>query len=250
MRLDVGAVLRESWHRLLAGREPILGIAGALLFLPAFALALLTPAPPGPPARQTGSAEAQAVAWADALQSWAQAYGGWYMLAYAIGLIAGASLYALTLEPRRPDVRSAFGIAARVAPRYLLATVAIALPAGLGMLLWVVPGLYVLGRTMPVAPAIVIERPIGALRAIRRGLVLGRGNGIALTTLAALPYIGGWLCGQPFLLIDAWLRTEGGGNPFAIAIVDAAGAAVAMAAGLAQILIGASVYRRLASSGT
>jgi hypothetical protein len=71
------------------------------------------------------------------------------------------------------------------------------------------------------------QRPVA-----RRGR--GRDTGLRLDRVATL------------LLLDGWLREQGGGNPFAVAIVDAGAAAISMAAGLASALFAVSAYRRLA----
>lgn len=54
-----------------------------------------------------------------------------------------------------------------------------------------------------------------------------------------------WLLGQPFLLLADWLAAQGGGNPVAIAIVDAGAAAIAAAAGLASALLAVAAYRQV-----
>jgi hypothetical protein len=181
------------------------------------------------PDAAAGNSEAQAVVWADAVQTWASAHGGWYLLAYVVSFFGTSLFYAL-----------------RIFPRFLLAMVIVSLPAGAGLLLYAIPGLYILGRTMLTGPALFAEAPLGALGAIRRSFTLSRGSGLPLMGLAAFSYISGWIAGAPFMMLDRALREAGEANPVALAIVDAGAAVAAMAAGLAMALIAISAYRRLA----
>lgn len=245
MKLDFAVTLQDAWALFRRDRDLLLRLAGPFVFVPAFALALLVPEPPLPDAA-AGDNEAQALAWAQTLTTWAGANAGWYLLAYLIGHFGTATLYALYLDPDRPDVGGALRRAGQLLARYMLAMLIVAVPAGAGLLLWVLPGLYVLGRTMLTGPLLLAERPIGAAAAVLRSLALTRGSGLALMGLAAFTYLSGWLLGQPFMLVDGWMRTAGAANPVALALVDAGAALAATAAGMAQGLIGVAAYRRLA----
>ena len=56
------------------------------------------------------------------------------------------------------------------------------------------------------------------------------------------------IAAQPFLLLVEWAQANDGG-PIMIALLHAGAAAVAMAAGIAQVLIAIAAYRRLVSRG-
>src|SRR3546814_12033675 len=67
--------------------------------------------------------------------------------------------------------------------------------AGIGLLgpllggaivILLVPAFYWIVRTMLTGAAIVAERPLGAVRAVKRGIALTRGNGLVLAALIAL----------------------------------------------------------------
>src|SRR3546814_19629445 len=93
-----------------------------------------------------------------------------------LGVLVILSLY---LDRRRPDLKTALGHALRLLPRYLLSAVLIGLPvvAGIGLLgpllggaivILLVPAFYWIVRTMLTGAAIVAERPLGAVRAVKR----------------------------------------------------------------------------------
>ncbi|WP_174284765.1 hypothetical protein [Sphingomonas bacterium] len=245
MTLDFTTVIRDAWTLFRRDRDILLRIAGPFLFLPAYALALLVPAPPTPDAAAADS-QVATQAWVESIGDWGAAHGGWFLLSYAIAYVGGAAMLSLYLDPAQPDVRGALRRAVSLAPRFLLAMFALTLPAGLGLLLWVIPGLVIMGRTMLVAPVLIADRPIGVLAAIARGWRMGRGASLSLTALSAFTYVTGWIASVPLLALDNWLRTGADANPVPIAIVDAAAAAVATASGLAGTIVALAAYRRLA----
>lgn len=246
MRVRAADVLGDAWRLWRADATLLLAIAGPFWFLPAWALTLLVPGPPALPAG-AGPGTREAVVWADRLAAWLANDGLWYLLGAAIGGWATLAVCALYLDRARPDVRGALGLGAGLWPRYMLLSALTGLMALAGLLLWVLPGLYLLGRLLPSAPALVAERPLGAVAAVGRSFTLSKGAGLALTTLVAATYGLGWLAQQPLLMLDGWLRgQEGGGNPVALATVDALAAAVAAAASLGAVLLAVAAYRRLA----
>lgn len=248
MTINLSRTLRQAWALFRSDRDLLLGVAGALIFLPVFALQLLVPGPPAMPA--SGAAEADTLAWAQAATAWAGANGGWYLLAYALIYWGQATIFTLYLDPARRDVGAALRRAAPLVPRYLLAMLLVSIPTAFGLMLFILPGLYVMGRTMLTGPALVAERPIGAARAIVRALSLSRGNGLPLMGLAALSVLAKWAGASPFLTLDTWMRGGGATNPLAIALVDAGAALTIAAAELGLALAAVVAYRRLTSSGT
>jgi len=246
MKIDFAAIVTDAWAIARRDGDLLLRVAAPFLFLPAFALTLLVPAMPFPDP-DIADAQARADAWMTALRSWVDGYGIGFVAAYAVVYFGVAAILALYCAPDRPTVGEALARAVRLYPRYLLALTLIAIPAGAGMWLFVLPGLYIVGRTLIAGPVLVAEAPISAWRSIRRSLALSRGSGVTLLCLAAFAYLAGFLVGQPFLMVDSWMRAqEGGANPIALAVVDAAAAFVAMLAQLMLALFSVAVYRRLA----
>lgn len=247
MRLNLAAVVADAWAMFRRDRELLLAFAGPFWFLPSFALALLVPPPPPLPAGvEPGSREA--VAWVTALGEWLGQQGGWYLLGAGIGAWGTASLYALYLDRTRPDARGALKLGAALWPRFMLLNAVTGVMALAGLLLWVVPGIYVLARVLTAGPALVAERPVGAVAAVGRGFGLSRGAGLPLMGLVAGTLALGWFAPQPLIALDDWLRARAGGpNPVALITVDALAAAIAAAAALATALIAVAAYRRLAA---
>ncbi|WP_307100569.1 hypothetical protein [Sphingomonas sp. SORGH_AS_0950] len=239
------AALRDAWGLFRRNADLTLRLAAPFLFLPTLALGLLVPAPPLPE-EDAADGAARAMAWVDSVGNWAGQYGGWYFATYAIGLIGIAALLALHLGGGRLTVGQALNVSLRIAPRFLLAMILVALPVGAGMLLYILPGLYVAGRLLLVGPILLAERRMPALAALARSFALTRGVGLPMAALASCTYLGGMILGQPFILLIDTVQGSGG-NPVAIALLQTGAAAVALASGVAQALIALAAYRRLVS---
>lgn len=246
MKIDFAGIVTDAWAIARRDADLLSRVAAPFLFLPTFALTLLVPAMPFPdPAIEDATQRSEA--WMQALRGWVDGYGIGFLAAYAVVYFGVAAIVALYCDPQRPTVGAALGRAARLYPRYLLAMTLVAIPAGAGMWLFVLPGLYLVGRTLVTGPVLVAEAPTSAWRSIRRSLVLTRGNGVTLLGLAAFSYLAGFLAGQPFLMIDSWLRADPqGASPILLALVDAAAAVVAMLAQLMLALFSVAAYRLLA----
>jgi hypothetical protein len=249
MTLDLIGVLKDAWDAWKRDRAVLAPLAGLFLFLPVYGLDMMLPPPPA--GFDDNATQAQQVAWAQSYLDWAGANGGWYLLVIVLVYFGLLTIYVFRLDPARPHLGAAMGRAARLLPRYLLAMFLVGIPAALGLMLFILPGLYVLARVMVTGPAIVAEAPIGATRAIGRSIALTKGNGLALFGLAAITLIGGAVIAEPFLALDTAMRAKGADNPIAIALVDAAAAAATTVSLLTMALTQIAAYRRLrgASNG-
>lgn len=238
----MGALLADA--RALLGRERalIVAVGAPFLFLPAFAVQLLTPPPPGLPAARTREAIA---AWLDAFGAWGQANAGWYLLADALAIFGAAALTVLLADPARPTVAEALARATRLWPRFLLAGVLAAVPVNLGMWL-ILPGLFFQARFALAAPVLVLEHR-SAAGALGRSWTLTRAASWAMFASVVTLFACWWLALIPLAPLDAWLRTPAHLNPFVLAVIDAALAALAALYQAAVLLLGIVAYRRLAS---
>jgi len=242
MSIRYSAVLADAWARFRRDRDLLIRTAAPFLYLPALALELLVPAPPARSAA-SGSDEAALLAWADAFGVWLTANGPWYALAYVIQTFGAGAVLSLYLHEPQPEARGALARSAALLPRLLLAAMLVALPAGAGLLLWVVPGLYVLGRTMTAAPILVAEAPNGATAAVIRALGLSRGAGLILAAATGTVLLVGYVLALPFALLGA--QAEPGSLIGVIASLSSA--AVTASAALANVLLAISAYRMLSA---
>lgn len=253
MKIDFATPFVAAWTLWRRDRALLFPIAGVLLFLPQLALVLLVPPMPRPEGGDTSPAAIEA--WSQAFATWAQANGGWYVLAPVATLMATLTIATLYVDRARPTAGQGLARAATLLLRYILATILVTLPMG-GLLLAALPApvlgyvlalpiFYIFARTLLVAPVLVAERPIGAVAAIGRSWRLTAGQGLVLTGIYATVAVAGPIVGSMVLAIGALSP----GNP-AIGAIAGVGASLATAvAGVTIALIQVVVYGRLASKG-
>jgi hypothetical protein len=253
MTPDLLAVLRAGlalWRR---DRSILAPLSGLFVFLPQWAVLLLVPELP----RMAGEADRAAAldAWSQALSGWFAAHGLLYVGAMALGQLGSRAGAALDLSQPGVTAGGALGRALRLLPRFVLASLLVALPLGLialmlvplpaGLVFAIPPIFYVLGRTCLAGPVIVAERGAGALAAVGRSWALTRGRGVAVALLVGGITVSGQTAGSVVVAIDHTLKTANIANPVVLAIVDAGAAAAAWAAALALALVQVVLYRRL-----
>lgn len=246
MKIPIAAVGADAWGYWQRDRDLLMAIAGPFLFLPTLALLLLVPAAPknvGP-----GADEAVMAAFLNAYVDWAGNNVGWFLLAGAFSLFGTLVLNFLYLDRSVADVRAAMLRALPLLPRFALAMLLVAIPATIGIFLFVLPGIYVLGRTMLVGPAMAVEQPLSAVGAIQRSIALTKGNGLALAAVSGIALLAGQVFPAPLLAIDEAMRSANAANPIVVVLIDSAAAALASTVALALILFRIALYRRIGAS--
>lgn len=254
MKIDWAAVFADAWSRWKRDRQLLLPLAGLFLFLPQFAFYLLATPQPTLPANAGADPEVL-LAPGSPFVAWIEHNAPGMAATVLLMAFGGVAVLTLYLDGENRPLGEALKRALALYPRYLLAMIVAGLPAvpiALGMLILVIPCLYLLGRLMLTGAALVAERPIGAGAAMARSFALTRRRGLVMTGLAALALVAGMLAPAPFRLLRDSLQSAGEGNPVAVAIVEALGSGIAAAVTLATALVQVSLYRRLsaASSGT
>ncbi len=244
MKINLPGVFTDAWSMFARHREVLLTVAGMFIFLPTLALLLLVPvAPPWP---ESGASEPEIQAGANALATWLVDNGSMFIVAGVLSLYGSLTISAFLLDTDSVDLRAALVRALNLLPRFVLAALLILIPASLGLFVLILPGLYILGRTMLIGPLLIADRPIAATAAIMRSIALTKGNGLTLAALTGLGLIAGQFLPGPFQQLDVALRAARAANPIVITLVDSAAAALAASAALATILVRIAVYRQLA----
>lgn len=205
--LSIATLWRETFNGGRASMSLYLPIAAAFVLLPGVLIDRFGPQPPKTAAELTP----HLVFWALVVPS-------------LIGIVAQAAIVRLEIDRRANRSRSvgeALAVALRVWPVLVVALVLAAVPTGIGLLLFIVPGLYLAGRLAMVLP-LVTDGSAGPLAAVERSWRLTEDNGwrvIAFTALWAV-----W-----FLALSAVAAVIGGGIATGLAAAGAgsAGAIVA-----------------------
>lgn len=202
MSFSLDETWRDTVTLLRANGSMLVPLGGVFFLLPLILYSLTSPLFEPP---QTQNQQVIAKALAEHLSRIAMPL----LLLTATFMLGTAAIYHLLLGRDRPTVGQSIAAGARTWPRLvmlavmlaavqfalLIATSIVAAAAGLGpgaasllLAVYVVAGLYVTARFLPVGPGIVAERLGNPVDFLRRGLALSKGSGwrIALFLLALL----------------------------------------------------------------
>jgi hypothetical protein len=213
-------------------------LAGVFMFLPSLALWMFAPMP-APPSGGDGS---------EGIRFLTDYYrGNWpgLLLVSIISTFGQAAILSLLLDQDRPTVGEALGKAARLLPMYFLLGLMTSVAIGFGFFLFLVPGVYLLGRLMVAGPVMVGEGVTNPVDALQRGWNYTKGLGWRIAGLVMLIGIVGWIgfsAASSVLGVVAGLLLPSEASAVAKAFADAlAGAALAL---LIAVLT-AAIYRQL-----
>ncbi|HEY0621581.1 hypothetical protein [Sphingomonas sp.] len=235
MRLAFGTIFADAAAIWRADRDLLIALGAFFFVLPALALTLFMPqaAPPAEGERLAGQA----------LLAYIAANWHWIAMQRVVELFGVASLFALCLDRARPTLGAAMGAALRLFPLFLVLAAFVAILTWGGLMLFFLPGFYVMGRSFVAGAAMVAERQSDPFAALARGFALTHGHGWMLFTAAMLLSLPGQLVA---LLAGALRGPEAG-----IVVIAATGLIAALAGGavtLATALLQIAAYRRLAGS--
>lgn len=245
MRLDLSAAAAEAWAMWRADRAILLPLAGLLLFVPSLAMILFLPDVPARP--PTGAGVDEMRAFNAAIIAW---FRGNVLLLAPVLLVSSFGQFAvLSFYLGRHDGTLAQALVRALAllPRYLLAMVVSGGMVFGGLLLFILPGFYLAGRTLMVG-AVIAAEPLPALRGVERSFTITRRQGFTLAGVWLLAVAAAQLLGQPMLLAEQALRAGGAANPVAIVALNLLAAAVSAGVALAFTLYQVALYRQLAAA--
>ncbi|MCD2315498.1 hypothetical protein LQ954_04970 [Sphingomonas sp. IC-11] len=248
MTINFARLLADGWAVFRREAELVLALAGALVFLPALVVQLLCdPMPPLP--AQPGD-EAVMAQWMEAVSAWGQGNALWYLLADVVGMVGLAAIAMLLVAPGQLTVGASLSVALRWIGRFILVNLLVAIPVGLGLWLFVLPGLYLQARLVASVPVVAAEPGQSAARALRKSWHLTRGVGWPVLGAVVALFLAQWLAVSPLFSMDSWLRQPGHDNPFLISLVTILLTAAGTFYNVGLLLLGIVVYRRFARRGT
>lgn len=169
-----------------ANMTVLMTLSGAFLFLPAFALWIYAPMPAPPEGADS----------ADGIRLLTEYYqGNWpfLLLVNIVGNFGQAAILILLLDRDRPTVGDALGQAARILPVFFLVGIVTSLAIGFGLLLFIIPGVFLLGRFIITAPVLVAEEVSSPAEIIRRAWSYTAGLSWRVAGLTLLIGIVAWV---------------------------------------------------------
>ena len=215
-RLSIAALWRDTFAAARAGMPLYLPVAAAFVLLPGVAIELFGPTLPKTPAELTPDLVFIAL-----------------VVPSLIAIVAQAAIIRLAIDKASGIDRSvgeALLVSLRLWPLLVVTLLLAAVPIGAGLLLFVVPGLYMAGR-LALAMPLVLDGAAAPIAAVRRSWEMTDGNGwriIAFTIMWAA-----W-----FLALSTIAAIIGGGIATALTGLGA-GAAGAVIASVLGGIVGA-----------
>lgn len=214
-------------------------LAGVFLLLPNFAQLLFAPPP-----------DLRSFDWNGVrqLQAYYSQNGLTLILCNLPVWLGSAGILALLLDPRRLTVGDALKSGLRLLPGVIVLNWLVESLIVIGLLLLLIPGLYLIGRLMLAAPAQMAERAGNPITAIRRSFALSTGNGWRITGFVLLIFVVGIIVASAAnaiigILFSLVLPKVILGTGLAL-LKSTIGAATA----LLLLLLGAALYRQLAQA--
>lgn len=216
--------------------ELLIAIGGVFLFLPSLFSQLMVPKP---------AITAEGLA---ALEQYIAHYRANMPLIFLLSIpsaLGQAAILALLLDPARPTVGAAILRALALLLSFILLNMLVNLSVMAGLILFVLPGLYMIGRTFAAGPALIAERLPNPLKAFRRGLAVTRGNGWRIFGILLIIVLVGLVLGAAISSVTG-VAVSLAASPDAALVVNAFVSAILDALiALALVLLAASIYRQL-----
>lgn len=239
MKLSYDAIWQDIVMMLKAHADIILVVAGAFMFLPTLAQAIYLP-PPAMEGFDQKSLEGLALYYEANIIP---------LLALRLVTLLGAgTLLSLFLDPDRPTVGGAIAAAARMLPSLFFVSLIEQMMMLGGFLLFIIPGLYIIARTVVSDAAVMAEGISNPIRAIARSFQMTAGLGWQVFGLVAILGVVSWIAASALTAIigiPAQLILPDEGALIARDILSAITPTTLM---LVFVLLSASFYRALSAA--
>ncbi len=169
-KLDFTAAWNDALALLKGNLEVVLPVVGVFLLLPAIIVGYMVPEPVMDPAAADGGMSLLMQYYSD--------LAPWLLMSTITSVIAYATIYALVFNPSRPTVGEAFSIALTFFFPMLIANILIMIAMTVGLILLIVPGIYLLIKFSLTGPSIVAENIKNPIAAMSRSWALTKGNSL------------------------------------------------------------------------
>lgn len=239
-KLDYSKAWADMKALLRSQRDAVFAIAGALWFFPAWLASFLT--------RDVERVRVQTLAEAvEALR--AQFTASWYITlpTMLIGLWGTVALYALLNRRDLPHVGDALRLAAALVPVYFITQLLAGWAIILGLMLFILPGIYVMGRLVPLAAVVVAEPGRGVIGGLKRAWELTDAQGwhvAFLFFIVMLVAIIGYFVASLMIELPVAVLVGRGGIPLLSSAIEAVGST---AINLIALGLSSAVYKQLTS---
>lgn len=235
MKLTLGGLLDGAGELWKAEHDLLLRVAGVFFLLPQFAeqLFLKLPDLSGADLDQMNAV----------LANWLLTHWPW-VIAPLVQVFGSGLLLVLLLDPARPKVSEAMARVLTLMPVLILLWFASTLAIGWGVMLLLVPGIYLMGRLCLLVAVVVADPQPNPGLAVAHAIERTRGNGWLLALASILVTLAMFFVA---VLISPIAVPIAKAAPLLSPLVDLLVSAVGAAGALGQVLVQAAAYRALSA---
>jgi hypothetical protein len=180
MKFSYSAIWADVMALLKRHGALVAAIAGVFLFLPALLLGYFAPLPPAEEGRNM----------IEAITAHYRENAHWFLLISFVSMIGTLGIMYLVFRPN-VTVGGAIAAGAAMFPFYFIASFLASFLIGIGLLLFLVPGIYLFGRLAPLAAVMAAENLRNPIEALRRTWAVTRGKGWAVIGIFLLVGLAG-----------------------------------------------------------
>lgn len=235
MKFSYSEVWADTVAMLKAHGSLIAALAGVFYFLPTLLTGYFLPQPSPSESNPFGP-----------MIDYFRTNWHWLVLGNIINMVGAIAIYRLLLGERGQTVGGAIAAALPILPFYFLMSIITNFSILFGLFLFVVPGLYLLGRLFLASPVLVAQTPRNPIAAISGSWGLTRGHGWAVAGLIVIVALVGLLLsfvvtavlGGVLLIVGG---REGIGEVLLLILSSAASTALAVV----LVVLVAAIYRAL-----
>lgn len=240
MKLSIERAWSDAFALLRSHAELLLPVFGLFVLIPATAVALLLPV------------ETQNNATPQQMLETFQAYFAhnlhWLILSGLLGAFATATVLVTLADPARPTVGQAMGRALALTPAFYVLTIMTNIAVGIGLLLIIVPGLYLLGRLTLGHVHMAAQRRMNPFWALGASWNTSSGNGWRIAFLIILIFVVGLIAGMAAGAVLGVVGGLLGGAETAKTVNIVTTTLFSTITGLIILLVQLAIYRQLAEA--
>lgn len=235
MKFSYTAVWDDTVAMIRSHASLITAIAGVFIFLPSLLFSYFVPDPEPSPSNPLG-----------ALRDYLVTNAHWLLLSQLISMIGIIAILILLLGRDRPTVGGALASALTVLPFYILASIGSGMIIFVGLLLFVIPALYLWGRLAVVGPIVVAEGVRNPIEAINRSFSLTKGSGWAITGLVLIISLAGMVIVITTTAVLGSLFVLVGGADLGKLLMMILSSAISSLFSVLMVVLMAAIYRTFA----
>jgi len=182
-KIDLNRVWDDARAMGAANKDLLAAISGMFVLLPSVVGGMLMKTPEAPP-KDLPQEQMLRLALQVYTDNWAVLLG--LSLAVSFALLA---MLVLLLRPERLTVGESLKAALLLIPGYFVANMVQGIAFGIGFILFVLPGLYIIARLCLIAPVAAAEQRSNPIEQLQRSWTLTSGNGWRIMLMLVVLYV-------------------------------------------------------------